>query len=159
VSTEHLDAVTNWIGAIQTGVTFTCAFAALYTGHMVGDHIAQTDGQAAGKAKPFRDGELGPLLAHVASYTVCQMAAIYAVLAVTGLHVDYRAWLAGIGFSAVTHGFIDRRWPVQWLCRNTGSEAFGKLAGNGLNGAYLVDQTLHIACLFASALIMAGGTR
>lgn len=158
MSAANADVVADWISVVQRGITFGGVFIALYVGHMLGDHIAQTDRQAADKAGPWRGTASGALVGHVSSYAACQMAAIYAVLWVTGLHVSYVGWLAGIGFSAISHGFIDRRWPVQWVCRHTGSEAFGKLASGGLNGAYLVDQSLHIACLFVAALLMTGLT-
>jgi hypothetical protein len=136
--------------------TFAAVFIALYVGHMIGDHVVQTDWQAANKSLPGRAGYWA-LAAHVRNYVAAQWVALMALGLVTGA-----PWLTewapvwGLLVSGLTHGFIDRRWPVQWLCRRTGSEAFGKLAGHGLNGAYLVDQTLHIASLFVAALLVAG---
>lgn len=134
---------------------FAAVFIALYVGHMLGDHVVQTDHQAAHKSGPGLLG-WGALLTHVGTYGLTQTLALSAAGVVLDVPATGLGVTLGVAFSMATHGFIDRRWPVQWLCRHTGSEAFGKLAGHGLNGAYLVDQTLHIACLFVSALLIAG---
>jgi hypothetical protein len=134
------------------GSVFATAFVALYVGHMVADHVAQTDWQAAHKADKGGK-EIEAMAGHLIGYTICQAVALQAV-AFLGVPIDGLAVLVGVTFSVLTHGFIDRRWPVLWLLRHTGSADFAALAGRGMNGPYLADQSLHIGCLFISALII-----
>lgn len=114
---------------------------------------------------------------HVGGYTAAQVVA----LRVAGVRLLSWRTLAGVAFSAATHAFIDRRWPVRWVLDHTGSLAFarsavlpalrvvvpqvsGQFTGRGhtmpaplpLHGPYLADQALHHACLFVSARIIAG---
>lgn len=136
----------------MNGTVFAAAFIALYVGHMVGDHIVQTDWQAAHKAD--RGGkEIEAMSGHLIGYGISQGVALQAV-ALLGVPIDGLAVLVGVTLSVLTHGFIDRRWPVLWLLRHTGSADFAALAGKGMNGPYLADQSLHIGCLFISALII-----
>jgi hypothetical protein len=132
----------------MNGIVFAAAFIALYVGHQVGDHIAQTDHQAnhkAGKGLTAAKAMAG----HVGSYTAVQAVALAAV---SSVGVTAAGALAGLVVSAATHAVIDRRWIVQWLLHHTGSPGFAALTSGGMNGPYLTDQTLHIACLFAAAV-------
>lgn len=133
-------------------MTIALAFIALYVGHVVGDHVAQTDYQATRKA-----GQVGAMLGHVLSYGACQFAALL-LLRYAAPGFDPPTWqlAAGMVFSLATHWFIDLRWPVIWLQEHTGSAAF-VAEGNPMNGRYLTDQTLHIAALFIAALIVGWG--
>ncbi len=133
----------------MSGSVFAASFVALYVGHMVGDHVVQTDHQA-GKG---RDAAVA-MAGHVGGYTLTQLAALAAVYPLTPWHPA--GVLLGLALSALTHAFIDRRWPVQWILRRTGSANFASLASGGMNGPYLTDQALHIGCLFVSALIIGG---
>lgn len=137
----------------MSGTVFAAAFVALYVGHMVGDHVVQTDWQAAHKAGKGRDA-FHAMTMHVLTYTLTQAVALWAVFLVAPF--NFYAMYPALGFSAATHAFIDRRWPVQWLLRRTGSAGFASLASGGMNGPYLTDQTLHIGCLFVAALILGG---
>lgn len=128
---------------------FAAVFVALYVGHMVGDHVVQTDWQAANKAKPL--GYVA-LFAHVSTYVLTQSVALVLLMLVTGAPPRGYAVALGLLFSGATHAFIDRRWPVKWLMVRTGSEPFSRTE----HGLYLVDQTLHIAFLFAAALLIVG---
>lgn len=145
----------------MSGGVFAAVFVALYVGHMVGDHVAQTDWQAARKADRNRTG-IRAMAGHLLGYGACQFAAMGLVYNVAPF--DGNMGFAGLAFSVATHGFIDRRWPVQWVCRHTGSETFAVsrnmtgAPGFVSDGPYLVDQTLHIACLFVAALIVVSGT-
>jgi hypothetical protein len=130
---------------------FAAVYIALYAGHMVGDHVAQTDHQAAhkaGKGWPAARAMAG----HIGGYTAVQVIALALVAAVG---VSAPAAVVALAVSAATHAFIDRRWPVQWLLRNTGSASFASLTTGGLNGPYLTDQALHIGCLFLAAVAAA----
>ena len=125
----------------------------LFAGHWAGDHLAQTDRQAAHKAGKGAEGWQA-MAGHVAGYTACQAVAL-AGLAATGRRTSLGRAAAALAISAGTHAVIDRRWPVQWLLRHTGSPDFASLASHGLNGPYLADQALHIGCIYAAALVAA----
>ncbi|WP_274914410.1 hypothetical protein [Streptomyces sp. WZ-12] len=61
---------------------------------------------------------------------------------------------AGFAFSAGTHAFLERRWPVRWILEHTGATKFAALRAAGLNGMYLADQALHSGALLVSALLI-----
>src|SRR4051794_30917491 len=120
---------------------FAVSMATLVAAHQLADHIVQTDTDAHAKAGPGWNG-WRHLLMHVSTYhgTALLMLLITAValdvpLTVTGM-------LAGLGFSAVTHAFLDRRWPVRWILQHTGSAAFADRM-SPICGMYLADQALH----------------
>jgi hypothetical protein len=137
----------------STAVTFAAVAVTLHAAHQLGDHIFQTDGNATRKANSGRTGWIH-LGVHIATYhaTALVMLAVTALL----LHLPVTALgvTAGIGLSAATHAFIDRRWPVRWLLEHTGSAAFADRQ-TPICGMYLADQSLHHACLWASALLIA----
>lgn len=132
----------------MNGVAFVASFIALYVGHMIGDHVVQTDHQAAHKAGKGRIARWA-MTGHVGGYTAVQAVALLPVLS-TG--ITAAGLTAALIVSAGTHAFIDRRWPVQWILRRTGAVDFAALASHGINGAYLTDQSLHIGALFLAAL-------
>jgi hypothetical protein len=140
---------------VNSATVFAAAFAALYAGHMVGDHIVQTDWQAANKAGKGRTARRA-MIGHLAGYYYCQAIALAAVYLATGAPIAGWTGFVGLVFSVASHGLIDRRWPVRWLLEHTGSGPFSRLASGGINGMYLGDQALHIGCLFISALIIGG---
>lgn len=121
----------------------------LWVAHNVGDHLVQTDHQAGHKVTDWK-----AMAGHVGGYQATQAVAVGAVLALTGLRCSPWALTVGMAFSAGTHAFIDRRWPVRKLLQHTGSSGFADLT-TPLNGPYLVDQALHHGCLLVAALIMA----
>lgn len=130
---------------------FAATLGALMTAHEVADHLVQTDRQAAGKARP--SGWAAPMAGHVGSYTAVQVAALVALRAV-GVRPSWRRSLAAVAWSAGTHAFIDRRWPVTKLLEATGSPGFAKLL-TPICGPYQADQALHHAALAVSALLLA----
>lgn len=130
---------------------FAVLAPALLAAHTIGDHIAQTDHQAAQKAESWR-----AMGGHVASYQAIQVLTAGAVLGLTGLRCPWRAVLTGAVFSAVTHAVLDRRWPVQEVLRRTGSPRFAEMV-TPVNGMYQADQALHHGCLLIAALLMAAG--
>lgn len=138
---------------MTTAATFAAVGVTLYAAHQLADHVVgQTDQQAAGKAKPGWAGwRLN--LAHVGAYHAV-MAAMLAVAWLV-LDLDLSPWgvTAGLAFSAATHAVLDRRWPILWIARRTGSPKF-VAPGHPLPGAYLVDQSLHCGCLWVAALLM-----
>jgi hypothetical protein len=102
-------------------------FPILFAAHMLGDWVIQTDKQAMAKMTSW------PAMAgHVLTYHLCMAALV--------LPFSHDRWaLLGLVISAATHGFIDRRWPVRWLLRKTGSANFSELQ----LGVLSADQALH----------------
>ena len=138
----------------MSAATFAAVAVTLYAAHQLADHVlGQTDRQANGKARPGWEGWRHNL-AHVGLYHAVMAVMLGVTVAVLNLNVTLSGAVAGLGFSAVTHAFIDRRWPVRRLLELTGSAPFARLAGNGLNGLYLADQACHWACLWVSALLV-----
>lgn len=143
----------------MSAATLAAAYAGLHAGHDVGDHVAQTDKQAAGKATKGVEGWRA-LAGHVASYTACQAVGL-ALTAAAGARYRPSRVALGLAFSAGTHAFIDRRWPVTALLKATGSPEFARpdrWREVGLHGPYLADQALHTGCLLVAATII-GGSR
>jgi hypothetical protein len=136
----------------MTAATLSAVFVALFAAHHLGDHVIQTDHQAATKALPGRRG-WAAMAGHLATYHAAAVVALI-LLALAGVPLTVAGCAAGLALSAVTHGFLDRRWPVQWILRATGSPRFAE-STTPLHGGYLADQSLHIACLFVSALLVA----
>jgi hypothetical protein len=143
------------VSAVDDPGTFAAVFAAMFAGHHIGDHVAQTDWQAKTKARPDRVSRATSwraMAGHILTYHLCVGAALAALLLVD-VRFTWPGVVAGLGFSAVTHAFLDRRWPVRWLLEHTGSKAFAE-STTPLHGVYLSDQSLHLACLFVSALLV-----
>ena len=143
-------------------LTFATVLGALLVAHNVGDHICQTDHQAWCKARPEDGAENQPsgaeqakaMAGHIATYQAAQAVALAVVLPASGLRPSWRGLVAGSLFSAATHAFLDRRWPVRWILRHTRSPKFADLQ-TPINGPYQADQALHHGCLFVSALLIA----
>lgn len=114
---------------------------ALLAAHFIGDWIVQTDWQAANKMTSWRANQM-----HILGYHACVLVALEAV----ALH---RPWasLTILLCSYVTHSFIDRRWPVRWLMRHTGSAPFSETTF----GVIAVDQALHLSILCVLAAVFA----
>jgi hypothetical protein len=142
-------------------LVFATALAAMWAAHDFADHVGQTDHQAACKARPEPDAENPPsgavqaraMAGHVGTYQLTQAVSLL-VLPLAGLRPSWRGLIAGQVFSAATHAFLDRRWPVKAILRRTGSPKFAELQAP-INGPYVADQALHHACLFVSALMIA----
>lgn len=103
--------------AARLGATY----AALMAAHDLGDHIVQTDHQAATKATSWTG-----MAGHVGSYTVLQLAALAGLRRLTGVRPSWRRTLAAVAWSAATHAFLDRRWPVKRVLELTGSPGFAR---------------------------------
>lgn len=132
---------------------FAAVLGTLYAAHQLGDHIAQTDDQAARKMTP---GGWDAMAGHVAGYHATAAAMLLAADRTLGLGLSRWRLGAGLALSAATHAFLDRRWPVTRINQLTGSPGFAELQ-QPLNGPYLTDQALHYGCLWLAALVMAGG--
>jgi hypothetical protein len=137
---------------MSEAAVFAAVFAALFAGHHLGDHVFQTHRQATGKVGPGWPAWRA-MAGHLAGYHACQAVALAGLWAV-GVPLTGGGAAAALGFSAASHAFIDRRWPVRGLLRLLGSAPFAARAGGGINGMYLADQSLHVGCLYLSALLL-----
>lgn len=136
-----------------SAVVFAISMGTLIAAHQFADQIIQTDTDANSKADPGWDG-WRHLLAHVGSYHLTALVMLLVTAAVLDVPVSATGVIAGLGFSAVTHAVLDRRWPVRWILEHTGSAAFAELK-TPLCGMYLADQALHYGCLWIAALLIA----
>lgn len=136
---------------MNTATVFAATFATLFAAHQLADHLAgQTDHQATHKDLPGWKGWKANL-AHVGLYHAVMAVMLGVAVLVLDLPVSWGGVLVGLGFSAVTHAVLDRRWPVRWLLRKTGSAPFAETA----QGMYVGDQACHYACLWVAALMVA----
>jgi len=118
------------------------AYAALRTAAHVADHWIQTGHQAAHKADPGAKGHLA-MAGHIATYAGSQALALTVASHLLGAGIRPRGIAAAVAFSAATHWFIDRRWPVRRLAEATGKSGFhdaGEVCGSG---QYVLDQSAH----------------
>jgi len=90
------------------------------------------------------------LVAHVLTYHLVIGAMLGVAVVALGLPVSPAGWAARIGFSALTHGFWDRRWPVVAWRVPTGGPNFAE----GPQDRCLVDQGHHAFCLWVAALLI-----
>ncbi|SFW50431.1 hypothetical protein SAMN04489730_0948 [Amycolatopsis australiensis] len=150
---------------LMTLVTFAASWVVLSVGHTLADHVGgQTDRQAARKGAPTaaevaagaspRRGWAANL-AHVAQYHAVLMLLGFAAWLALPLPWSTRGVLAALVWSAGTHAFLDRRWPVRWLLNRLRQGRFARQADNGLNGMYLADQALHGLALGIAAVALA----
>lgn len=129
----------------------TCFFIAHYTA----DYLLQTDRTATHKAEPGWTGWAWNLR-HGAEHVAAAVLLPGAVWLATGqLGWSWTAILAGAGFIGGTHMFIDRRWPVRWVLRHTGSPQFAELTAP-VHGMTLADQALHLIVLLPASLLVTG---
>ncbi|WP_030760693.1 DUF3307 domain-containing protein [Streptomyces sp. NRRL F-2664] len=121
----------------------------LYVGHLLADYPFQTDHQAAHKAGCGRIGWAANVSHSATHVLICGL--LLAVGSVgLGWHLPLLPAVAAVVWIGISHGFIDRRWPVAaWmrLARQQGWAAHG--------GAAHVDQTAHVLALTLAALFLA----
>lgn len=162
LSTQTIDRLTMNIlvmarsvdpATLSRAVVFVIALVVLLVAHQVGDHVVQTDHQAAGKAGPGWSA-LGAMLGHIAGYHLTAVALLVGTFFVLGLPLTVTGVAAGLAFSAVTHALLDRRWPVKRLLRLLGSPHFAETT-SPVCGAYAADQALHQGALLVSAVLVA----
>lgn len=144
---------TTAVAATSRPLVFVVALAALLVAHQVGDHVLQTDHQAAGKAGPGCPA-LRAMLGHLVSYHAAAALVLVGTFATVGLPLTPGGVGAGLAFSALTHGVLDRRWPVRAILRHSGSPKFAE-STVPVNGMHAADQALHQAALLVSALLIA----
>jgi hypothetical protein len=148
---------------VQHAAIFAAVFAALYTGHHIGDQWTQTHHQACGKGQP---GWTGRSLC--ARHTMTLIATKLATLAITAvvLHLHLSAGHVAIALviDGASHYWADRRTTLARLARAVGKSGYYQLGsprpghddnpGTG-TGAFHLDQAWHLAWTWAAALIIA----
>lgn len=141
-----------------TAATAAAVFVALFAGHQVGDHVVQSDADAAAKGAPtpelLAEGVhpwtgWSACLRHIVSYTTVQAGALALTSLVAPLTLAGVA--AALTISASTHAVIDRRWLVRRL-----------IAAKGCHGwkeaPYVLDQSIHIGVLLVASVAAAAVT-
>ncbi len=137
---------------VATAAIAGIAYAALYAGHQIGDHVVQTGAAAAAKGAPTAErlaagadpwAGWSACARHVATYLATQAAALALVAAVAP--IGRPGAVAALTVSGATHAVIDRRWPVRLLIRAKRCEAWRE-------APYLLDQSLHCGALLLAAL-------
>ena len=138
---------------ITRSVVFVVALLVLLVAHQVGDHILQTDHQAAHKTGGGLAATWG-MVGHIVTYHAAAVILLLATFALLGLPLTVPGGLAGLGFSAATHALIDRRWPVRRILHATRSDKFAETT-TPVNGMYAADQSLHQLALLIAAVLIA----
>ncbi|MFF9638795.1 DUF3307 domain-containing protein [Streptomyces bacillaris] len=129
---------------------FASLFVLLYVGHLLADYPLQTDHQAVRKADRSVAGWAASLT-HAATHVItCGAALAIGAAVLDDITLSLPFALAALGWIGATHAFIDRRWPVLWWMRRTGSADW---IAHG--GAAHVDQTAHVLALALAALALA----
>jgi hypothetical protein len=138
---------------LSRAVVFVVALVVLLVSHQLGDHVVQTDHQAAGKAGAGWSA-LWAMLGHLAGYHVTALLLLGVTFTLLGLPLPLAGAAAGLAFSAVTHAALDRRWPVKAILRLLRSPQFAETT-SPVCGMYAADQALHHGALLVSALLVA----
>lgn len=147
---------------------FAAAFTALYAAHQIGDHWVQTNDQAqakGGRGAQQRAGQAA-CARHVATMTATKALMLGITAAATRTRLPLGRTALALGLDAASHYWADRRYTLAGLAERLGKTSFYRLGqsrpGRDDNptlgtGAYALDQAWHIGCLWATALIIAGG--
>lgn len=126
----------------------TTLFAALIVGHLIGDFIIQHHTWSSHKADPGWAG-WGWCSLHAATYGAACWAVLALAVAVEGFDVSGPAVAIIMVVNAGLHGFLDRRWPLEWIIRATGS---GPWLDKDPRAMFIFDQAVHVICLYAAAI-------
>jgi hypothetical protein len=117
-------------------------FESLVIGHLLGDWLLQTEWQAQNKATRW-----GAMLVHVAIYH-----AVILVILVARYGAGAMPVYLAVGGLAISHAFLDRKWPVAWLMRAL-RISVDRAPDRALT--LIVDQSLHLL-LIALATVYLG---
>lgn len=135
--------------AVRTLVTY----AALRTGAAVGDFFVQTDHQAKHKAEKSARGRKA-LAAHALTYGATQGVFLVVANRALGTNIRPTYMAQAVAFSALTHAFIDQRWPIRKAAKTLKKEKFHDMAPP-LGGAFHLDQSAHHLMEAAASMIAA----
>ena len=139
---------------MSAALVFAVMLATYLVAHNIADHVlGQNDHQAAHKAERSRRG-IAALLGHVFQYHIVMLIMTLITVVVLDVPITFTGLVLSMLFSAVTHAFLDLRWPVRWILQKTGSPKFAEMT-TPVNGMYQGDQSLHHGALWISALIIA----
>lgn len=116
-------------------------FEKLFVAHLVADWLLQTEWQALNKDHNYR-----ALFSHIGIYSLVILSVLWLDFGFQNVTV----YLV-VGMIALTHAFIDRRWPVVWFMKT-----FRLIVERKPKGALMlgVDQTFHILLLAIAGLIL-----
>ncbi|MGW5295495.1 DUF3307 domain-containing protein [Streptomyces bacillaris] len=128
---------------------FASLFVLLYLGHLLADYPFQSDHQATHKAERTTTGWAAALTHAATHVATCTAALTLGALVLDDVALSLPVVAAALVWIGASHAFIDRRWPVLWWMRRTGSTAW---IAHG--GAAHVDQTAHILALVLAALAL-----
>lgn len=128
---------------------FATLFILLYAAHLLSDYAFQTDWQSDHKALRSLAGWRANLT-HAGTHVAVSALALGAGTVMLDLPLTWPETVGVLAWVGGTHGFIDRRWPIQWWMDNTGASMFFQKGG-----APLVDQTAHVTALVLAALVAA----
>lgn len=123
-------------------------FAALLVGHLIGDYIIQQHTWSTRKVAPGWAGR-GWCTVHAVTYAAACWAVLAVAVAVEGIAVNGAAVTVGMIINAGLHGFLDRRWPLVWLVRASGS---GPWLDADPRALLIFDQVVHVITLYAIAV-------
>ena len=128
-------------------MTWSAALLALLVSHAVGDILLQTDWQATHKSSGLGD-PLGrrALVRHVAVYMVAFIPALVWI----GSETSVWRTIAVAALVAIPHLLIDDGTLVR-----TWSREVKGIPSPALGLAIAIDQTFHVLCLLAAALVAA----
>ncbi|MGO4459896.1 DUF3307 domain-containing protein [Streptomyces sp. M-16] len=147
---------------ITTSVLFATAFIVMYAAHLLADSPFQTDTQSARKAGwtelDSRERAVrhhhgwGANQAHAGTHTLITLVLLLVVPGwALGLPLSVAGLVAALGWIHLSHGLIDRRWPIAWWMEHANQSSF-----RARGGAAHVDQAAHIALgLLPAALLLA----
>jgi hypothetical protein len=133
-------------------MVFAVALLVFNVAHQIGDHVVQTDHQAARKAEPGWAG-IRAMAGHLLTYHVAAGGLLVVTFVVLGLPLSVTGLVAALTCSAVTHGLLDRRWPVRAMLKAVRASRFAE-ATSPVCGMYQADQAWHRLALLASALLL-----
>ncbi|WP_199725806.1 DUF3307 domain-containing protein [Nocardiopsis sp. Huas11] len=129
------------------------AFVALFVGHWLGDHWAQTGHQVAAKGRCDAAGRRA-CAAHVATLTLCQAVLLGLVALCEGGIGGPAQAVLGLAVNAASHYWIDRRRTLEGLAHLM--QRYGKHSyyTSGEQGRMALDQAAHMGWLLPAALII-----
>lgn len=138
-------------------MTFGAVLGTLWVAHQVADHVIQTD-QMSYRKMGAALGDWTLAILHAASHIALSVPMLALIDHLQGTPTNWAGTAVGMALIGLSHLYIDRRHPVQWVMKHTGSSDFAKGEGP-VYGPYHVDQTLHIAMLWIGALPITFGVR
>ncbi|MFC1996122.1 DUF3307 domain-containing protein [Chloroflexota bacterium] len=116
-------------------------FDKLLVAHLVADILLQTEWQALNKGQNYR-----AFFSHIAIYSVIMMGILVVDFGFQNIYIYFV-----VGMLALSHGFLDRGWPVIRLM-----SSFHLIVERKPERwlVMAVDQTLHVLFLAFAAILL-----